>query len=100
MRITEIDVLHEQIYETLRANRLTKNKTDFCRSFLGRSRTYLSTIAHGHHEPTAHVFRSLKAELGKLLDLPLRSETKLTVKKFIADVDSKIFSLESAGYCS
>lgn len=55
--------LHEEIYEFLRLNRLVNNRADFCRDFLGKSRTYMNTLRYGNHTPSRDAYEHLVQKL-------------------------------------
>jgi uncharacterized protein DUF6626 len=55
--------LHEEIYEFLRLNRMVNNRADYCREYLGKSRTYMNTLRYSNHTPSREAYEHLVQKL-------------------------------------
>jgi len=86
---TEGMALHEQIFETLRANYFLNDAADFSRR-MGRSRTYLSTLRYNGHEPSAEAYASLHSYLKECLSETEDGDLKNCLTHYIQQVQEVV----------
>ncbi|WP_417784406.1 DUF6626 family protein [Terasakiella pusilla] len=79
--------IHEQVYEFLRSNRIVHNAADFCREYLGKSRSYMNTLKYTQHSPSPDAYRQLSERIGMLLAEEYKSETKDELKYLQEQID-------------
>lgn len=58
----------EEIYETFRQNSMTKSQYDFSSRWLGKSRSYLSWLKAGQHNPSTDALCHLLFQLEHCAD--------------------------------
>jgi len=92
MRLYELThlPLHERIFEYLRLQRIVRNRADFCRDYLGRSRSYLNTLEYNKHEPSKDAWIALRENLDSLQTKITAVKTKDDVEEFCSQIDKKL----------
>lgn len=95
MKIIEVETLHERIFETLRANRLCRSKSDFSRQFCGRSRAYLNTLGYNGHQPSPEALSHIRRRLRELSDGQLKAATKRLLHEFVEEIDQQLYGADT-----
>jgi len=87
MRVREVVPLHEEIYESLRAKNIVRDKAEFARTFFGRSRNYLHVLAHGQLSPSKEAYGVLREQLVLLSQETTGIDSRQSLGRYIDEID-------------
>lgn len=71
------------------------NAADFCRDYLGKSRSYMNTLKYTQHSPSPDAYRQLSERIGMLLVGEYKSETKDELKSLQDQIDVMLEKTET-----
>ncbi|OEJ64555.1 DUF6626 family protein [Magnetovibrio blakemorei] len=98
MRLFELThlPLHERIFEFLRLHRIIRNRADYSRIYLGRSRSYMNTLEYNGHSPSRESWETLREGLDSLHGQVTAPNIKEVLQDFTTQVERKLNLFGSA----